>query len=354
MSRPLFSRYPGLEQNLPFIALGDFPTPIRSVATLGKQLNVGDLRVKCDDISAADYGGNKIRKLEFLLADAKARNRSTVITFGGMGSNHALATSINCARLGLDCVAVLTPEPVTDAVRSTLRYHQHLGTRLELARYGDELRATADQVARETGAESCYEIPFGGSSWVGATGFVNAALELAEQIETGELPLPDIIYIACGTSGSIAGLALGLQLAGLDIAIEAIQVTPDAVDPQRLYADLFGETNRQLRQRHPGINEYALTSARINIRKDQLGKGYAIPTAAGREAAELMQNAAGIGSSLTYTAKAMAGLVADASTGTLCNKKVLFWNTYNSHPYPEFPTELDVGGLPPSFRPYFD
>ncbi|GAG08413.1 unnamed protein product, partial [marine sediment metagenome] len=88
---------------------------------LGARLSIEELWVKCDDISAPDYGGNKIRKLEFLLADARQRGCTTVLTFGGLGSNHALATALNCNRLGLNCIAVLTPEPATEAVRRTLR-----------------------------------------------------------------------------------------------------------------------------------------------------------------------------------------------------------------------------------------
>ena len=130
LNRPLFKRFSGLFGRLPFIALGQLPTPVKPLVTLAKKIGVADLWVKCDDISAPVYGGNKIRKLEFLLATAIAQGCTSVLTFGGLGSNHALATSINCKRLGIQCIAVLTPEPATEAVRRTLRYHQLLGTRL--------------------------------------------------------------------------------------------------------------------------------------------------------------------------------------------------------------------------------
>ncbi|MDP7041842.1 MAG: pyridoxal-phosphate dependent enzyme, partial [Gammaproteobacteria bacterium] len=251
MDRALFNAYPELKENLPFVQLAELPTPVQRATVLANEIGLDDMWIKCDDVSAPDYGGNKIRKLEFLLAAAKEQDCNTVITYGGMGSNHALATAINCKRLGLDCIAILTPEPVTDAVRRTLQYHQSLGTRLELARYGTELLETAERLKQEIGADQCYEVPFGGSSWVGATGFVNAALELREQIDTDELPCPDLIYLACGTAGSTAGLGLGLALAKLDIAIEAVRVTPESIDLQKLFESLFTETNTQLAKRAP-------------------------------------------------------------------------------------------------------
>jgi D-cysteine desulfhydrase len=353
VKRPLFTRYPALRDTLPFIELADLPTPLTKLVSLADELNIGELVIKNDDISAQDYGGNKLRKLEFLLADAQSRGCTDVLTFGGMGSNHALATSINCQRLGLNCTAILTPEPITDSVKRTLQYHQLLGTRLELARYGAELRGTADRLIAEIGAQQCYEIPFGGSSWTGAVGFVNAGLELELQLRAGQLSKPERIYIACGTAGSIAGLALGLRLAELDIAIEAVQVTPDSLDQQRLFNRLYGDANTQLHQRDPSLPLCDIRTCRINIRNDQLGNGYAMPTEEARAAAELLSKHGQIKSSLTYTAKAMAGLISDARSGQLAGQTVLFWNTYNSRPYPDFAGELDIAALPEAFQSCF-
>jgi D-cysteine desulfhydrase len=107
--RTIFDRFPGLEKYLPLEPLGEFPTPVHRVTDLERALGIDRLWIKRDDISAKTYGGNKIRKLEFLLAAAKETNCDTVITFGGFGSNHALATSIYAKQLGLNCVAILTP-----------------------------------------------------------------------------------------------------------------------------------------------------------------------------------------------------------------------------------------------------
>jgi len=352
LARPLFERYPALRTKLPCLELGTLPTAVSRMAKLGAEPKLPSLWLKHDDLTAETYGGNKIRKLEFLLADALQRGCSTVLTFGGLGSNHALATSINCRRLRLRCVAVLTPEPPTDAVRRTLRYHQQLGTRLELAATYADVRATAERLIAELGAQQVFELPFGGSTWLGAVGFVNAAFELEAQIRAGELPRPDYIYVGCGTTSTTAGLALGFALAGAPIKIEAVQVTPDSIQPVRRCAELYNQAGTELRQLDSSVTIPSANAYTVNVRRDQLGDGYALPTAAGREAAELMQ-LEGIPASLTYTAKAMAALIADARAGLLRDRNVLFWNTYNSRPYPNLPNDESWRELPAGFHSVF-
>jgi D-cysteine desulfhydrase len=352
-SRAIFNRYSTLCNALPFTPLGDLPTPVHRITALEQAIGIDALWVKRDDLSARDYGGNKIRKLEFLLAAAQQNNSTTVITFGGFGSNHALATSINCKKLGLNCVAILTPEPPTNAVRRTLRYHQLLGTRIEIARDYAETRAIADRVRESFGSQFCYEIPFGGSSWLGALGFVDAAFELQQQITAGNLPCPDQIYIGCGTAGSTAGLAVGLLLAGLTVSLQAVQVTPDSMRADKLFHSLFQEINRELSGRDSSIPSLNVDDANVNVRNDQLGDGYAMPTEAALAAQDLIQNHSGFPASLTYTAKTMAALMSDAGRGLLTGKNVLFWNTYNSLPYPELPSDDSWRKLPAALHATF-
>jgi D-cysteine desulfhydrase len=351
--RPLFKRFPALVSRLPFVPLGELPTPVKPLAALASKIGIEDLWVKCDDISSSVYGGNKIRKLEFLLADAMEQGCTSVLTFGGLGSNHALATSINCKQLGLECIAVLTPEPATAAVYRTLRYHQLLGTRLEIARQYADARAIAAKCIEQRGATKVYEVPFGGSSWVGATGFVNAGLELADQITGQDIPEPDIIYLGCGTAGSAAGLALGLQLAGLKTKIEAIQVTPESIQPTKLFAQLIKETSLHLHALDTSVNLTRLPATAVNIRQDQLGDGYAMPTEAAIEATRLLMQTEHIPASLTYTGKAMAALIADARDRQLEGKRTLFWNTFNSNPYPELPEDESWRALPEGIHHLF-
>jgi D-cysteine desulfhydrase len=346
----VFDLRPELRERFPLIELADLPTPIQPAGQAGAALGCDDLLIKRDDLSAADYGGNKIRKLEFLLGDALAQRRSHVVTFGGLGSNHCLATALNCRKLGLACTAVLTTEPVTAAVRRTLARHLELGTRIRLAEgYGD-VRRQADAAIAAAGAGQTYEIPFGGSSAVGALGYVNAGLELAAQVRDDPAVEPDMIYMACGTAGSAAGLAIGLELAGLRTGVAALQVTPESMRldavAQRLLGELAGWFEPEP-QRGTRLAEAAW--GRIRLRTEQLGDGYAAPTAAGREALQLWQQATGLPASLTYTAKALAGLVADARAGLLKNRTVMFVNTYDSHPW-EPVTEPDWSHLPTALQ----
>ena len=356
--RALFAQYPGLETGLPFLALGDLPTPVVPLhglaAALGADPGAAGLWCNRDDLSSAVYGGSKIHKLEFLLGDALAQGCTTVLTFGGLGSNHALATAINCRRLGLQCVVVLTPEPATEAVRRTLRYHQQLGTHIEVATNYKDIRTLADSLIRDAPEGSVYEIPFGGSSWLGATGFVNAGLELADQMGSATLPEADVIYMGCGTAGSVAGLALGLELAGSQATIEAVQVTPDSLQPDRLTKTLVTQTARELHAIDATAVFNAAAIKRIRIRNDQLGGGYAIPTRAAEEAAGLMLKAESLATSLTYTAKTLAALIADYRAGALAGKQVLFWNTYNSRPYPDLPQDESFRELPRELHPVFE
>ena len=327
--RPLLRRWPQLADAFPFIELGTLPTPVEA-AEMSALPDCSNLMIKRDDLSAPDYGGNKVRKLEFLLGDARALQRQHIITYGGLGSNHARATALNCKKLGLQCTAILTPEPLTPAVQETLDHHAELGTRIETAQQYADAKGICERVKNEYGAAQCYEIPFGGSSRVGTLGFVNAALELGEQVAAGDCPSPAVIYVACGTAGTVAGLAVGLQLAGLPTRIEAVQVTPDSMQPARLASMLVAEVTDDLNAAGVDAPAAGASMNRINIRNDQLGAGYAEPTDACREAAAIWTDATGLPVSLTYTAKAFAGLIADARAGQTRGLQTLFWNTYNS------------------------
>jgi 1-aminocyclopropane-1-carboxylate deaminase/D-cysteine desulfhydrase-like pyridoxal-dependent ACC family enzyme len=117
---PLLENYPGLRNAIPHIQLGDFPTPIKKMELLGRELGIRKLYIKRDDLSGKIYGGNKIRKLEFLLGQAIQDKTKKVFTFGAAGSNHALATAIYCKELGLDSSLFLLPQPNARYVRNNL------------------------------------------------------------------------------------------------------------------------------------------------------------------------------------------------------------------------------------------
>ena len=338
-------RFPALSDTLDKVVLTELPTPLQAADELADRLGIARLHIKRDDLSATAYGGNKVRKLEYLLGEALARQCDAVVTFGAVGSNHVLATAIYAARLGLQCHAVLTAQPVTPYVARTLRYHAALGTRLWLADGYQGSLQIAEQLAADhpTGPERLYVIPWGGSSPLGTVGFVNAALELAEQ--TRDAP-PDVIYVACGTMGTVAGLELGLRLAGLNTRIEAIRVVPEPVTTDFGIRKLFTAANQLL---HDRANELPLldhADTAVSVRGEFFGPGYAEATPECREAVALMQSTTALNLETTYTGKALAALIHDARNGLLKNKHAVFWHTYNSRPYPADVADQDATSLP--------
>ena len=325
--------FPALQSNLRRIALAELPSPLATSAHLSAALDLDTLQIKRDDMTGPIYGGNKVRKLEYLFGDALHRNCDGVITFGAAGSNHALATAIYAKRLGLDCHVVMTDQPVTPYVARTLRYHALLGTRLELAHGYAESIDIADRLAalHPAGAERLYRIPWGGSAPLGAIGFVNAALELAGQCGGAA---PDVIYVACGTMGTVAGLALGLRLAGLRTRIEAVRVVPEPVTTLHGLGTLFVAANRELHATDNKIPIFDDPLRNIALRGEFFGTGYAEATPGCTEAVVLMRETENLTLETTYTGKALAALIHDARGRRLSGQRVVFWNTYNSRPHP--------------------
>lgn len=349
----LAGRYPRLATALPSRPLGTWPTAIDEAHALGGEFDAPALWLKRDDTCNGIYGGNKVRKLEYLLGDALGRGCDAVLTFGAVGSNHALATAIHARQFGLDCHAVLTPQPVTPYVADTLRYHALLGTRLHPAgSYADVLALAAtirDQ--HPSGAERLCQVPWGGSSWLGTAGFVAAGLELAAQVARGELPSPDRIYLPCGTMGSVAGLALGLEVAGLRAVVVAVKVVPQSATNAAATATLVATTARELQQRDPSFPAPAGAATLIEFRDEFVGAGYAMPTPASLEAVTLAR-AHGYRLENTYSGKAFACLVADARSGGLAGRSALFWLTCNSRPYPPAIASVTADDLSLPLRQY--
>ena len=348
----LFDVYPGLHEPTPHVQLAELPTPLDDAARLSAELGIRRLWIKRDDIAAQPYGGNKVRKLEFLLADARDKGCDAVVTYGAAGSNHALATSIFAHRLGLQCYAVLTPQAISPKVADTLRYHAMVGTRLHSAKDFQDTIAVRDSIMAKhpTGASGVYDIWWGGSSWVGAIGFINAGLEIGEQLAADP---PDYIYVASGTQGTAAGLALGLRLLNWPTQVVGVRVVPLTLKLPSVYDRLFNEMCSELHARDEHFPLLDEPQQNFEWRDEFLGEGYAIPTDATTEAVKLADRLAKLHLETTYTGKAMAGLVHDARAGRLANSSVVFWLTYNSRPYPPATRDISADALPAGFRKYF-
>jgi D-cysteine desulfhydrase len=352
--KALEAAFPALAYALPHIALTMLPTPLDAAPDFAQQLGIGSLAIKRDDLTSPIYGGNKVRKLEYLLADALARGCDTVVTYGAVGSNHALATAVFARRLGLACHAVLVPQPKTPWIAATLRYHLHLGTRLHAARDFNHTRALLERIrqAHPNGPDRVYDIPWGGSNWLGEVGFVGAALELAAQVGKAGSPPPDLLYAAAGSMGTVIGLSLGLSVAGLPTRIVAPRVVPFGANAAARIRELVGLANRELHARDASFPLVAEPAANVEVRDEFFGTGYAEATPEALEAVALMQELERHKLETTYTGKALACLVADARAGKLSGKRVIFWNTYNSAAYPAEVAGVDASALPADFKLY--
>ena len=353
MSLSLFRRWPALEDALPRKTLTQLPSPVEPANDLGRALSGSSIFIKRDDICAEAYAGNKVRKLEFLLADALSTGSQSILTFGAAGSNHALASSLYARRLGLGCKVILTPQAHTPWVQSTLLKHLELGTDLYPAADGAELSQILNDLRTGPEGADLYVIPFGGSSWIGTLGFVNAGLELADQVDRGDLPRPDRVYAACGTMGTVAGLALGLAAAGVSTRIVAVRVTPEVVANQKNYRRLYGETLKNLRALAPDFPASDDPEANLEWRDEQYGADYAVATDEAREAIGLARDKAQLSLETTYTAKALAALIEDSRQGRLKNQTVVFWNTFNSRPWSTDPDPDRWRELPTRLQEYF-
>lgn len=319
-----------IQQGFPWRAIAQTPTPVDRHDSLAVELGARSAWIKRDDISGAKHGGNKLRKLEFLLADALGGGYRGVLTYGAVGSNHVLSTSHSARSLGLECCGIVRPQPPTPYVEKTLRYHLLLGTRLVPAADREATARERNRMLAEEGA--WYEVPLGGSSVLGCLGYVCGALELAGQIKAGECPAPDLIYLPCGSSGSTLGLDLGLSLAGLSTRIVAARVVPENMTSMSRIRSLAGQLRQLLDGVCPLPEDEPLR--RVEFRTEFLGSGYALPTDEALAAIKLMQRTANTRLEYTYSGKGAAAMLSDGREGRHKDRNVLFWNTYNSRPAP--------------------
>lgn len=344
--------YPQLAQYLPKIELANLPTPV-----VERQLQAGsrahNVTVKCDDLSSDLYGGNKIRKLEYLLQRATAKNAQRIATFGTVASNHAIATAVHAKSLGFECTCLLSNQTCTPSVPRALNLHMQNGT--EVIRYGGA-RSSRIRILREhLWNRGVFLIPPGGSNWLGAVGFVNAGLELAAQVARGEVPMPDRLYVANGTMATAVGIALGLALAAFPTEVQAIRVTENFVSNPAAMRRMLVKTATVLNSLDDSVPVDLADRARYCFRDEYLGDGYAKTNATTDHAIDVARDELGLTLDATYTGKAMAALLDDMQKPECAGQSLMFWNTYNSQPLPvgsERPD--DVSRLPPEFLRYYD
>jgi D-cysteine desulfhydrase family pyridoxal phosphate-dependent enzyme len=298
----------------PRLSLLSGPTPVQELSRLRATLGGGPrLLAKRDDAIPFGFGGNKVRKLEFTVAQALAEGADTLVTVGGVQSNHARATAAVAAKLGLQCVLILNGVPPV-VPSGNLLLSQLLGAEVEYIPSRAERAEASEQSLtrlREEGRKPFF-IPLGASTPIGALGFVSAMGELAEQDM-----VPDVIVHACSSGGTQAGLVAGAALHGLKTRI--IGVSAD--DP----AEVIGANVRRIIE---GIDRFHMLHGEIEVDDARVGEGYGIPTQESREAQALAAQTEALFVDHTYTAKALGAVIAYIREGRFSeDETVLFWHT---------------------------
>lgn len=301
----------------PRVALAALPTPLERAPRLSAELGV-EVWLKRDDVGSIGLVGNKVRKLEFSLGDALDRGAKAVVTLGAPQSNHARSTAAAAARLGLGAVLVMRGHDPGGPPTGNLLLDELFGAEVRYAGTDDwtELEATVASMASRRGG---YAMPAGGSSPVGALGFVAAYRELLDQLDDAGLE-PRRVYHASTSGGTHAGLALGHVLAQRGPEPYGFDVGKLTDDPRGSVLRLANDAGALLGA------DVALTESDIRLDSAQLGAGYGAFTEAGVEAIQLVAREEGVVLDPVYSGKAMAGLIADARAGRV-DGPVVFWHT---------------------------
>ncbi len=323
----LFHRYPRLNERIPRISIGSLPTPVQPLKNMG----CNNLWIKRDDLSSSVYAGNKVRKLAFILADVQAKRKTHIITPGGIGTHHGLATAIFGNRLGMRTTLILFRQPVTANVKQTLLLFTSYKARLVYKRtlFNAMLYYYLFGRMRYPGAYYLYP---GGSNPIGTIGYVDAAFELRRQIQDGQMPQPGTIFCPLGSGGTLAGLALGIALAKLPISVVGIRVSPARLGP--IPATTSGTVTGLMKQTYACLKKVDQNLPDLNIKApaildNYLGNGYGHPTVKGTAAYRRIKESQGIILDPTYTAKTFAAVMDFCDSTDTSSQTVLFWNTFN-------------------------
>ncbi|MCG8603531.1 pyridoxal-phosphate dependent enzyme [bacterium] len=332
MNQPLiFQKFPELAKNIPWLSLGTFPTAVQRLTHLEKATGLSNLWIKRDDLSGKIYGGNKVRTLEFSLADALEKKANLVFAYSALGSNWPLACSIYTKMYGLPTDVFFLPYPMDDIKERNLQLTRRLSGRICSARSLLTFPFLLGcSLLKSWRSHRVYLMPPGGVSAVTTLGYVNAVLELKEQCEQGQMPVPDYIFVPLGSGGTAAGLAIGLDFVGWSSRVIAVRVVDFIVANRVTLHYLIKKTIRTMKANGANIGLDANWKANIRIEHRFFGKGYGLPTPDGQESAELVQTHENQLLDATYTSKTMAAMLEFAKEREYKNKTLLFWHTLNS------------------------
>jgi len=311
------------------VELAHLPTPIDFARRLSNDMGC-DIYIKRDDCTGLAGGGNKVRKLEYLLADAKTHGADTLITIGGLQSNHARQTAAVAAKFGMRCELVLEDiigTPKKDYYQNgNVLLNDLLGANIHRLDIGDDCDDYAESLFQKliNEGKKPYLIPVGGSNVIGSLGYVRCAFEIIQQVSEQNLRI-DQIVLASGSAGTHAGLLAGLIAAKVNIPVLGICVSKSTDEQQLLVESLLKELLLFM-----SLDPH-LSKNRIKCNGDYVGEGYGIATQSMIAAVKRCAQLEGLLLDPVYTGKAMAGLIDLCKKGTIPkNSQQLFLHTGGS------------------------
>ena len=328
----------------PRLALAQLPTPlhdaIRLREALGGPARCPRILIKRDDLTALGLGGNKARKLEYLVADAQARGATTLVTTGAVQSNHARMTAAAACVAGMRCVLVLTTTNAEPALAGNLLLDRLYGASVRLVPSVDPMLAVGQDEAvvaavvaeEQSHGRKAYVIPVGGSSGIGVLGYVGGTAELVVQLAEMAVT-PSRLYYASGSRGTQAGLTLGALLCEAPYRVYGVAVS--AGEPEKIERAKRIANEAAVRLELPE----RLELADLVTDQDYIGDGYGIPTEGGLEAIALLAKSEAILLDPCYTSKGMAALIQHVRSGDLRPSDTIVF--------------LHTGGMPALFTPDF-
>ena len=310
-----------LTDKLSRVPIAHLPTPLEPLPRLTAQLGGPELWIKRDDQTGLATGGNKARKLEYLVADALAQGADTLITAGAAQSNHARQTAAAAVKFGLECVLALRGEDPPQ-MQGNLLLDRLLGAEVRWAG-GMPLSEAMAQVAEELRAagRQPYVVPYGGSNPIGASGYVAAMEELLAQCAERDMRFDHIVF-ASSSGGTQAGLVVGARALGYEGRILGISVDPRAEALRHTLAGLATATAD-----HLGLG-LTFAPEDFAVNDGYLGGGYGVVGELEREAMRTMARTEGVLLGPVYTGRAFGGLLDLIRRGVLGpGERVLFWHT---------------------------
>ena len=342
---PLFAEFPELARAVPWRPLVHGPTAVEPCET--PLLGRGGVFHKRDDRVSPLYGGNKIRRFEFLLADAERRGARCLVTAGGLGSTQVMATVLFGRHLGFEVVATLFDQPVTTFARRALLTDLAGGG--SIVHGGGYARTALRTVRAYRRVDRPYLVMPGASNPLAILGYVDAMLELGEQVRRGEVPRPDVIVVPAGSGGTLAGLAVGAAILRWPTLLVGVRIA-DLVACNRLTVGLLIEATRRYLFKHARrATRFSLGDARVRLHHGAIGPGYGHPTPEAIAALPEVERLIGVPGEVTYSGKGLVGLAALAREHPRAT--LLYWHTLSS----ARPAVTDLGpeALPPGFAKAF-